>query len=291
MSNKQPADTMSATKKEDKNTAKTNSTRTIPLAITTPADDVLKSAPIDTELKVEMLKVADIKLDEEFQRLFGIDKKSFPKIAEDMKCTGFDQSTPLVIWEEEDVLVDGHQRLQAAKEAGIAEVPVVRRSFASRDEAILYAVRCQNARRNLTGGQLLKLVRRFDKPGTHGGARHKANSSVAQGSKTSKEVLKSSAETTAAKLGISTSMVERARAIEKMPEIAAMVEAGTMSITAGAEAVREKKLDSRDLRKADVAQALKHIAAARALLDKHGNYTREIGCLDDAIKKLEFRMD
>jgi len=107
-------------------------------------------------------------------------------------------------------VLDGHTRLLAAQAAGIEDVPVAWKSFASEDAAVAYAIHCQRDRRNLTGADILRWVGELDRRKQRGGD-HK---SVEAKSKASSDAFDpKSAQTVAETIGTSTRKVEKARAI------------------------------------------------------------------------------
>ncbi len=55
---------------------------------------------------------------------------------------------PIVLWEGQDVVIDGHNRLRVAKEAGLEEVPVTYRTFETIGAVKAWMYRCQIGRRN-----------------------------------------------------------------------------------------------------------------------------------------------
>ena len=67
----------------------------------------------------------------------------------------------LVVWDEENILIDGHGREQICKELGIALPPIVRLSFASRDDAKMWVLRNQLTRRNLHPFQQIEAAVKF----------------------------------------------------------------------------------------------------------------------------------
>jgi hypothetical protein len=66
--------------------------------------------------------------------MFAIREETLASVIASMKESGYDKSQPLVLWKGKGVVVDGHTRLQAAREAGIAEVPVEEKEFASLED-------------------------------------------------------------------------------------------------------------------------------------------------------------
>jgi N6-adenosine-specific RNA methylase IME4 len=68
---------------------------------------------------------------------------------------------PLVVWAEQDILLDGHNRHAIATALGLP-FDVRRLSFASRDDAILWVVNNQFGRRNLTTAARAELAMRIE---------------------------------------------------------------------------------------------------------------------------------
>ena len=169
------------------------------------------------------MRISDIVIDPEISAIFSMQDKTLDEIRRKMEKFGYDNSQPVVIIKGENVLVDGHTRLAAARDAGLDEVPAVEMEFESRDEALLYTFERQVLRRNLTGPEILKAARMI--PG-------KARSGEGD-----------QAEQMAKRLGISRAMVYQARAIiqEAPQEIVQAVENGGMSIKKGYTAIRKPK--------------------------------------------------
>jgi ParB family chromosome partitioning protein len=100
-------------------------------------------------------RVSEIKTDPRLAGMFAIGAETLAAIIKSIRESGYDKSQPRVLWKGEGVVVDGHTRLQAAREAGIVEIPVVEKEFASLEDAKLYAYRRQAERRNLTPAEIL----------------------------------------------------------------------------------------------------------------------------------------
>jgi hypothetical protein len=110
---------------------------------------------------MKMIKTKEIKVRPPFSELFPIDPETLERIKEHMRIHGFDLSQPVIVWD--GVLVDGHTKLKAASENGIGEIPACEKHFLSEEEAIEYAIHNQVDRRNLTDGDILRLVEMLDK--------------------------------------------------------------------------------------------------------------------------------
>jgi len=159
------------------------------------------------------MRVSEIIIDPEISQIFKIEDKIRDEIAEKMKRFGYDKSQPIVVQKGTSILLDGHTRLAAAKEAGLTEIPVVEKEFVSREDAILYSFERQVLRRNLTGAEILKAAQMIPgKRNTRGEGR--------------------AAENLAARLGVSPSTVYQARDVLKnsSEEDLEAVQKGDMSI-------------------------------------------------------------
>ena len=88
------------------------------------------------ELKIEYLNVNDIKPYERNARRH--ESYDVEAIKESIKTFGFDD--PIGIWGKENVIVEGHGRLRAAKELGMKEVPVIRLDHLTDEERRAYAL-------------------------------------------------------------------------------------------------------------------------------------------------------
>lgn len=96
-------------------------------------------------------------------------KSNLNDIVWDMQRYGFDYGRPLVLWKNHDnLLIDGHTRLLAARQVDLCNVPVVFKAFGSEDAALKYAFKSQQYRRNLSDGQLFDCVLKLSrKRGIH----------------------------------------------------------------------------------------------------------------------------
>jgi ParB family chromosome partitioning protein len=102
------------------------------------------------ESAARTMRVKDIKTRPELSGIFTVNETVLASVVKSMKEKGYDRSQPVVLWKGRNCVVDGHTRLKAAREAGIAAIPVVEREFGSLEEAVEYAFKRQAERRNLT---------------------------------------------------------------------------------------------------------------------------------------------
>jgi protein gp37 len=168
---------------------------------------------------MEYLALEKVVVRKPFCDLFPIDPNVLSAIKEDMEAHGFDESKPIDIWRQREtrtrggdviadhsvyLAIDGHTRLEAARQAGIAEVPVFEHEFREEDEALAYAVANQRNRRNMNDGDILRCVEVLDNRRASG-----ERSDLAQGCARSGK----SAPDTAAAVGVSPRKVEQARTV------------------------------------------------------------------------------
>ena len=120
----------------------------------------------DNGLKLsKSIKISEIEYHEEFKSLFTIDNDLLQRIINSIKENKYDNSQPVHIWvytDDEGIthnyLIDGHTRLQAAKEAGLETIPYFEHKFDSFEEAYKYVLGLQVNRRNLAGSELLRNI-------------------------------------------------------------------------------------------------------------------------------------
>jgi len=178
--------------------------------------NIFESSKADS--KIVMKIIHEIKIHEEISRLFSINQEVLNKISDSMKEKGYDSAEPVVIGRIENVgefLVDGHTRLQAAKNVGLLEIPVVYMDFKNFEEAIFYTFKRQSSRRNLTAAELLNA------------AGHLQKKTIRDGTGRSSKILAES-------LGVSESTIDHAKFIKQNAnkEIIEEIENGNLSINA-----------------------------------------------------------
>jgi|GEM_PF-3744186 hypothetical protein len=130
------------------------------------------------------------------------------KIKQSMIDHGFDPSKPIDVWKsyniQELIVVDGYTRLDIAEEIGLDEVYIALHEFASTEEALIYAIHNQEARRPSTDYTILVGVQMMD--AYHRPQKGKVSTDSRKPSqKTIKEVAKT--------LGVNRNTVEKARTI------------------------------------------------------------------------------
>jgi ParB family chromosome partitioning protein len=88
---------------------------------------IAKSVPIDS-----------IKIDPKISEIFKISDQIKEEIKQRINKFGYDKNQPALLWKGHDILVDGHTRVAAAKEAGLTEIPVTEREFESLEDVLIY---------------------------------------------------------------------------------------------------------------------------------------------------------
>jgi hypothetical protein len=119
---------------------------------------------------MDRMKPTEIETHETFTSLFPIKKEVLSKIEEHIKESQFLISHPLDLakWGDlmEPVCIDGHTRLQAAKNLGLEEVPVITHELDSEDEALELAIHLQRNRRNMTDAEIIACIQALDSSST-----------------------------------------------------------------------------------------------------------------------------
>ena len=177
-----------------------------------------------------------------FAEIFPTPPMVLDAVTEAMRTWGYDNSQPVIVWDEGQVVIDGHTRIKAAQEAGITDIPVHYKSFATEDEALAYAIHLQRNRRNLTDAEIVRCIevldRRKERGGDHGNQYTGGKVAIA-----SNEAIGKSAKETAKVVGISRAKVERTRTILEHAEepVKEAVRAGEMSINRAYQLTQEKR--------------------------------------------------
>jgi ParB family chromosome partitioning protein len=171
-----------------------------------------------------MMRTDDIKKDPVLEKIFVINNNLMRSIALSMKESGYDKAEPVVIWKGKDIVVDGHTRLKAAIEAGLDEIPVEEKEFASIEEAKRYTYKRQAERRNLTQAEIFAAATELEIKATR------------DGSGRASEIL-------GKELGISAATIQHARKIAShgSPETVEKVRGNRLSINKAYQQIKREK--------------------------------------------------
>ena len=148
------------------------------------------------------LKIKDITLIPEFEKLLAMDDSVISAMTDSMKKEGFKPGHELHVWFHNGkyILIDGHTRRHCAIKAGLTSVPCIIHHFETMEEAKSFAIREQTDRRNLSGEALLQAVANFNFE------KGKGNSGDEKGK---------ASEIIGKQLGVSSKTVEKARVVLK----------------------------------------------------------------------------
>lgn len=105
-----------------------------------------------TDLRIEILGVDQLQKYENNARQHG--ELDIAAIKDSIEAFGFND--PIGIWSEDNVIVEGHGRLAAAKELGMTEVPCIRLDHMTDEERRAYAL-AHNKTAELSGWDFEKL--------------------------------------------------------------------------------------------------------------------------------------
>ncbi|MEW6351611.1 MAG: hypothetical protein AB1646_21380 [Thermodesulfobacteriota bacterium] len=210
-----------------------------------------------------VIALTEIRKHPTFESLLPIDRDLLESIIVDMRRNGFYPSQPVVLgtWPgmEGPVLIDGHARAQAAREAEIGHVPYVVKEFDDEMGALQHAMSLQSKRRSTKDGALYRLAGQYDRLTERGGDR-RSEEALSMLTRVSVDGGRSaSARRTATLLGCNYKKVDKIRKIRKdgTPEIQEAVKNDKMSINRAYQLIRrmEKGLRMDDEGPAKVADA------------------------------------
>jgi hypothetical protein len=212
-------------------------------------DGAAPQAPVNTvPAKMATINPKDIKTDETFSSLFPVNPGLLTQIESSVREQGFDACHPVIFatctGQKDPVCIDGHTRIQAAKNVGIEAVPfVVKEKFETEQEALEHAIKLQSNRRNLTDGDILSCVALLHKPMARGGDRRSKQAKSKPQSCGIENARSSSAEHTAKLLNIGARKVEQALNVinRGTPEIEEAVLKNETSINQACEEIKARR--------------------------------------------------
>ena len=105
------------------------------------------------------LKIKDIVLLPEFEKMLAMDESVINAMTESMKVEVFKPGHELHVWSHDGkyILIDGHTRRYCAIKAGLISVPCVVHQFETFEEAKQFALREQTDRRNLSDQEIARI--------------------------------------------------------------------------------------------------------------------------------------
>ena len=148
------------------------------------------------------LKIKDIVLIPEFEKMLAMDESVVATMTESMKAEGYKPGHEIHVWLHEGkyILIDGHTRKFVWESLGNKTIPCIVHHFEDMEAATTYAIKEQINRRNLGGQALLDAVANFNfekGKGNAGDEKGKASEIIGK------------------QLGISSKTVEKARVVLK----------------------------------------------------------------------------
>ena len=213
----------------------------------------------DTTQKIsekKTLKIKDIVLIPEFQKLLVMEEDVLEKMKQSMKEEGFKSGHEIHIWKrgKEYILIDGHTRKCAWESLGNKTIPCIIHNFASLEEAKTFAIKEQINRRNLSGQALLDAVASFNfekGKGHTSGEKGKASEIIAK------------------QIGVSTKTVEKTRVVlkEATPEQLEAIKKDELSMNQVFNQIREKRKEENSEKESDVSASTETETKAEAKTD------------------------
>ena len=213
----------------------------------------------DTTQKIsekKTLKIKDIVLIPEFQKLLVMEEDVLEKMKQSMKEEGFKSGHEIHIWKrgKEYILIDGHTRKTAWESLGNKTIPCIIHNFASLEEAKTFAIKEQINRRNLSGQALLDAVANFNfekGKGHTSGEKGKASEIIAK------------------QIGVSTKTVEKTRVVlkEATPEQLEAIKKDELSMNQVFNQIREKRKEENSEKASEVSASTETEIKAEAKTD------------------------
>ena len=213
----------------------------------------------DTTQKIsekKTLKIKDIVLIPEFQKLLVMEEDVLEKMKQSMKEEGFKSGHEIHIWKrgKEYILIDGHTRKTAWESLGNKTIPCIIHNFASLEEAKTFAIKEQINRRNLSGQALLDAVANFNfekGKGHTSGEKGKASEIIAK------------------QIGVSTKTVEKTRVVlkEATSEQLEAIKKDELSMNQVFNQIREKRKEENSEKESDVSASTETETKAEAKTD------------------------
>jgi len=119
-------------------------------------------------MQVPLARISDLVRCPPFNTIFKINAAVKDRIREDIELHGFDESKPINVWRQKNIVLDGNTRIEAAIEAGMEEVPIHYNDFRNEGEALEYAIHNQRDRRNMTEAEMVRAVLALHKAKSRG---------------------------------------------------------------------------------------------------------------------------
>lgn len=104
-----------------------------------------------------MLKIDDLKIDEKFERLTPVSNEEF-KALENMIVDDGEMHTPIIVWQGQNIIVDGHSRLKILEKHPTLPFTIKEIPFQDWQEVIVWIVEHHIARKSFTLWQRLEMA-------------------------------------------------------------------------------------------------------------------------------------
>ncbi len=224
-------------------------------------------------MNTELIDISELKVEPPFSSLFPIGNDTLESIRTDMESRGFDETFPVIVWEEKNIVVDGHTRFAAARDLKLDKIPVIFKTFENEDDAILYCFHIQRNRRNLADEDILRCLEVLDNIAPPAGKKNVDLDRPAPPRKKEMDILR------AKELGTSVAKAEKARKLLEhgTEEIKKSVTSGKKSINQAYQEIQAQRRESGELKGKETTGLGNSAKYTRAL----GNFLRELARLKD----------
>ena len=198
---------------------------------------------------------------------------------------------PLIVWKGKDIIVDGHHRWKAINEFGITDYEIEEKDFDDVDDAIIWLLKHQKGRRNISDNQLNVLIgKAYDRRQKgHGGDHNPEGTNQYTIERSSYQVENltepKTVEVVAEDYGVSPAKVHRAfqfvkvlREIEEKtsPEVVQQLVAQRETIPVSHLVVLNEQIDDNPAIVAEYAELTANQKAKRAALFKGTVYSKRL---------------
>jgi ParB family chromosome partitioning protein len=215
----------------------------------TTTDKALVTTHGSSSSTTRMIAVAAIVTHPAFEHLLRVDEALRSRLARTMRKKGFYSSSPVVLgrWPglaTPPVLIDGHIRWLAARDAGLTEIPCIIIEFPDEMSALELCIDLQTARRQTSGGSIYRFCERFDSLWKRGGDRRSGRANSRSQCCDNDREPNSSARATARIIGCNYRIIHKVRRIRRdgTPEIRDAVRDDVIGIEKAYRMVREMEL-------------------------------------------------
>lgn len=99
-----------------------------------------------------------LNIDKELAQVYKIKAANLKALADDMRVNGYQKATPVIIWRQKNIVVDGMTRTRAALQAGLVRVWATYMDFDSLQDVKAWMEHNQHGRRNIQLEDIIQIL-------------------------------------------------------------------------------------------------------------------------------------